>query len=439
MSLRTAFDPPAPPAESRPVIQLDGVTVRYRSPLENIASFKEYAIRWLKREIAYEHFTALKGINLQVAPGEILGIIGPNGAGKSTLLKVIARVLRPTEGRVRIRGRISPLLELGAGFDSELTGRENVYLNSAILGFSKSDIDRRFDRIVAFAGLEEFIDAPLRTYSTGMAARLGFAVATDVQPEILIVDEILGVGDAEFQRRSFERIQSFQANGSTILLVTHSLNKVREMCSRVIWLDQGDLVMEGDAEQVVGQYLEQSKKQEEARLQRGQASSQSQRMLGRWGNHKAEIVGVRIENAHGEEQHVFKTGDELRLRLRYRAHEPISDAVFGMAVHRNDGVHVTGPNTQFAGLKIPVLTGEGEVLYRVQDLPLLDGLYYVSVALVNEADTEMYDYHDRLYPFRIENGQAENIERYGLVTLRGEWQFLGGGSANEPEDVLHTD
>ncbi|HIE57379.1 MAG TPA: ABC transporter ATP-binding protein, partial [Anaerolineales bacterium] len=171
----------------------------------------------------------MKNINLQVYPGEVLGIIGSNGAGKSTLLKVIARVLQPTEGRVRIRGRVSPLLELGAGFDAELTGRENIYLNSAILGFSRRNVDQRFDRIVEFSGLQEFIDAPVRTYSTGMGARLGFAVATDVQPEILIVDEILGVGDTSFQKKSFERIQSFQANGSTILLVTHSLQKVREM------------------------------------------------------------------------------------------------------------------------------------------------------------------------------------------------------------------
>lgn len=429
MSLPTTFESSesslAAALAKEPVVQLDGVSVHYRAAQEHIPSFKEYAIRWIKGEIRYEKFTALRNINLKVYPGEILGIIGPNGAGKSTLLKVVARVLYPSEGRVRIRGRVSPLLELGAGFDPELTGRENVYLNSAILGFSRKDIERRFDRIVEFAGLQDFIDAPVRTYSTGMAARLGFSVATDVQPEILIVDEILGVGDANFQKKSFERIQGFQANGSTILLVTHSLERVRAMCSRVIWLEQGNLVMEGDAEQVVSQYLERTKKKEETRLQKQREEHKKEEAPKRWGNYKAEIIEIRIENARGEEQHVFQTGDELCLRIRYLAHEPVDDAVFGMAIHRNDGVHVTGPNTQFAGLRLPVLEGKGDVLYVVPALPLLNGLYHISVAIVNWADTEMYDYHDRLYPFRVENTSSENVERYGLMTLRGEWRFLG--------------
>lgn len=412
-------------SEQKPVIQLDGVTVEYRSAQERIPSFKEYAIRWLKRDLHYQRFTALRDLNLKVYPGEILGIIGPNGAGKSTLLKVVARVLFPTRGRVRITGRVSPLLELGAGFDPELTGHENVYLNSAILGFSRKNIDSRFNRIVEFAGLQEFIDAPVRTYSTGMAARLGFSVATDVQPEILLVDEILGVGDANFQKKSFERIQQFQASGSTILLVTHSLQKVREMCTRVIWLEQGNLVMEGDAEQVVSQYLERNKKREESRLKKARPPQKKREAPKRWGNRKVEIVDVRIENARGEEQHVFQTGDELHLRIRYHAHEPIDDAVFGMAIHKNNGVHITGPNTQIAGLELPVLIGQGEVLYNIPSLPLLEGLYQISAAIVNWEDTDTYDFHNRLYAFRVDNTQMDNVECYGLMTFGGEWQFLG--------------
>ncbi len=412
-------------SEQTPVIQLDGVTVEYQAAQERIPSFKEYAIRWLKREIRYQRFTALRDITLQVYPGEILGIIGPNGAGKSTLLKVVARVLHPTRGRVRIAGRVFPLLELGAGFDPELTGRENVYLNSAILGFPRRDVEKRFDHIVEFAGLQEFIDAPVRTYSTGMGARLGFSVATDVQPEILIVDEILGVGDANFQKKSFERIQQFQADGSTILLVTHSLQKVREMCTRVIWLEQGNLVMEGDAEQVVGQYLERNKKREESRLQKKRVVQKKKEAPKRWGNRKVEIIDVRIENGHDEEQHVFQTGDELRLRIRYHAHEPVDDAVFGMAIHNHKGIHITGPNTQVAGLDLPVLRGQGEVLFKVPALPLLDGLYHISVAIVDEQDTDTYDYHNRLYDFRIDNVDSSSIEKYGLVTLGGQWELLG--------------
>ncbi len=424
------FDTEAVSTDAEPVIQLDNVSVHYRAAQERIPSFKEYAIRWLKREIHYERFTALRNINLKVYPGEILGIIGPNGAGKSTLLKVVARVLHPSEGRVRIRGRVSPLLELGAGFDPELTGRENVYLNSAILGFSRKDIERRFDRIVAFAGLQEFIDAPLRTYSTGMGARLGFSVATDVQPEILIVDEILGVGDANFQKKSFERIQGFQANGSTILLVTHSLERVRAMCSRVIWLEQGNLVMEGDAEQVVAQYLERSRQQDAARLRSRRSEQQQEAAPDRWGTRRVEIVDVRIEDAQGQEQRTFHTGDELRLRIRYRAQEPVRGAVFGMAIHRNDGLHVTGPNTAQAGLELPELRGEGEIVFTAPSIPLLNGLYLISVAAVNRDDSETFDFHNRAYPFRVENDET-CAEQYGLLTLGGRWEFAAGPSAEE--------
>lgn len=235
-------------------IRLDGVSVCYRVPRERIPSFKEYAIRWLRREISYHDFWALKDVSLEVRRGEVFGIIGHNGAGKSTLLKVIARVLRPTCGRVQVRGRVAPLLELGAGFDSELTGRENVFLNSAILGFSRRDTEARFDRIVEFAGIREFMDMPLRTYSSGMIARLGFAVATDVQPEILIVDEVLAVGDAEFQAKSFARIQEFRASGTTILMVSHNLAAVQSMCARAAWLHHGEVRALGPAEDAIKQY-----------------------------------------------------------------------------------------------------------------------------------------------------------------------------------------
>jgi ABC-type polysaccharide/polyol phosphate transport system ATPase subunit len=235
-------------------VKLDGVSVRYRIPHERIPSLKEYAIRWLRRRIRYEDFWALHGVDLEVPPGEVFGILGPNGAGKSTLLKVVARVLRPTSGRVRVWGKVAPLLELGAGFDLELSGRENIFLNGTILGFSKANVASRFDRIVEFAELGEFIDAPLRTYSSGMVARLGFAIATDVEPNVLIVDEILAVGDAAFQKKSFERIQGFRENGATILLVSHDPNVLKAMCHRVMWLGRGKVVAVGPPGEVLERY-----------------------------------------------------------------------------------------------------------------------------------------------------------------------------------------
>jgi ABC-type polysaccharide/polyol phosphate transport system ATPase subunit len=461
-----------------PIIKLQDVAVRYRVPQERIPTFKEYAIRRLRGQVRYHSFWALKNINLVIFPGEVFGIIGPNGAGKSTLLKVIARVLYPTHGRVCITGRVAPLLELGAGFDTELTGRENVYLNGAILGYTKAQIDTMFPEIVEFSGLKDFINAPLRTYSSGMFARLGFSVATASRPDILIVDEILGVGDAEFQTKSYERIQSFKASGTTILLVSHSLERVEEICSRAMWLDHGEIVNLGFARTVVLQYTRRTLEKEEDRLtaerhaatqapstpaesyekttaahplpvlQEAQtqpippsietgaekpptpvteepaptvtpeASSQ------RWGSHTIEITRVQIKsNLDSEvEQGIFETGQPFVLQMDYIARTPVVGAIFGMAIHSHDGLHITGPNTSQAGKNFTTLVGTGKIIYKIAQLPLLEGLYHVSVAVVNQTDTETYDYHDRLYPFRVVNQSADLVERYGLLTLNGHWE-----------------
>lgn len=236
------------------VLQMDEVSIRYRIPHERIPSLKEYAIRWLRRSLIYKDFWALRGITLEINKGEVLGIIGANGSGKTTLLKVVARVLRPKLGRIRIIGRVAPLLELGTGFDLELSGRDNIFLNGAILGFSIQDIGSRLERIVQYAGTKDFIDAPLRTYSTGMISRLAFAIATDVKPDILIVDEVLSVGDSEFQKKSIERIMGFSRAGTTILLVSHNLDQIVSICHRAIWLEQGTLKACGPVKEVVAQY-----------------------------------------------------------------------------------------------------------------------------------------------------------------------------------------
>jgi ABC-type polysaccharide/polyol phosphate transport system ATPase subunit len=239
---------------SEPIITLQDVSVAYRVPKGRIGTFKEYAIRTLQRKVQFNKFLALKDVSVTINRGEVFGIIGNNGAGKSTMLKVISRVLRPTKGRVLLYGNIAPLLELGAGFHPELTGRENVYLNGALLGYNQDEMDAVFEEIVEFSELREFIDAPLRTYSSGMYARLGFAVATAHVPEILIVDEILSVGDEAFQRKCNERMQSYQEQGSTVLIVSHGLAKIQDMCNRVLWLDHGQVQMIGDPAEVIEAY-----------------------------------------------------------------------------------------------------------------------------------------------------------------------------------------
>jgi ABC-2 type transport system ATP-binding protein/lipopolysaccharide transport system ATP-binding protein len=260
MSLLTASDPKTTRPDSQDVqtdmIRLDDVTVRYRIPQERIRTFKEYIIRWLQRRVKHRNVQALDGVNLQIYAGEVFGLIGHNGAGKSTLLKLVAQVLKPTEGRVIVRGRVAPLLAIGAGFHPELTGRENIFLNGALLGFSQHEMEKKYDGIVDFAELRNFIDAPMRTYSSGMWARLGFAVATDVEPDILIIDEVLAVGDESFQRKSAARMREFQQRGTTILLVSHNMAVIESMCHRVAWLDHGSIRFIGKADEAVFAYRE---------------------------------------------------------------------------------------------------------------------------------------------------------------------------------------
>lgn len=236
------------------IIHLEKVSVKYRIPSERIGTFKEYIIRFLQRKLHFHSFWALHAVDLTVNQGEVFGIIGKNGAGKSTLLKVVSRVLRPTEGRVVVYGKIAPLLELGAGFHPELTGRENVYLNGSLLGYSRAEMNACFQSILDFSELHDFIDAPIRTYSSGMYARLRFAVAMAHEPDILIIDEILGVGDEAFQKKCADRIAEFRKNGTTILLVSHNMDAIQSMCQRAAWIDHGKIQVVGEPDQVVAAY-----------------------------------------------------------------------------------------------------------------------------------------------------------------------------------------
>jgi ABC-type polysaccharide/polyol phosphate transport system ATPase subunit len=237
------------------VIRLDEVYVRYRLLKEQVRTFKEYAIRRIQGQVEHTEFLALKNVSLSVLKGEVFGLVGSNGAGKTTLLRLVARVMPPSSGRVRVLGRVAPLLAMGAGFHFELTGRENIYINGIMLGYSRKEVERLFDNIVDFAELWDFVDSPLRVYSSGMVARLGFAVATAIVPDVLIVDEALSVGDTAFQDKSLARIQSFKEQGATVFLVSHGMETIRTMCQRAAWLDHGELRFVGEANEAVDRYL----------------------------------------------------------------------------------------------------------------------------------------------------------------------------------------
>lgn len=366
------------------------------------------------RHSGHEEFWALRDLSFTVEGGETVGIIGPNGAGKSTVLKLISRIIEPTSGEIEVNGRLGALLELGAGFHPDLSGRENIYLNGSILGLNRSEIDRRLDDIIAFAELERFIDMPVRHYSSGMYVRLGFSVAVHTDPEILLIDEVLAVGDAAFQRKCLEKIDELRRQEVTILFISHSADTVRSLCSRAIWLHEGHLVTDGSAESVVAHYLDRSWSE-----QGGEPSLDSEDQR-HWGSGKVRITEVRLLDGEGKEQQFFRVGEPLTVEMHYWAEERVNKPVFGLAIHRRDGLHITGPNTRFADQQIPAVEGRGVVRYEIRSLPLLEGSYYLSVAAHDWTAAEMYDYHDRLYRFGVLCAEGE---RYGIVTLRGAWSW----------------
>jgi len=375
-----------------------------------------------------EPFWVLKDVSFQVARGETVGLIGANGAGKSTALKLITRIIEPTSGRVQVNGRVGALLELGAGFHPDLTGRENIYLNGSILGLSEAQIRCKLDDIIAFAELERFIDVPVKHYSSGMYVRLGFSIAVHSDPEILLVDEVLAVGDYSFQHKCLERIMEMQQQGVTICYVSHDLGTVERLCSQAIWLDDGIVQAAGSVPDTVASYLRAMASQEESRAAAGQASkARSAGAQRRWGSGDAQISSVCFVDSQGAERGVFRVGEAWAVRIRYRTTRRLEKPVFGLAIHGADGVHICGPNTYFSSLDIPFVEGEGEIVYRVDSLPLLEGTYLLSAAIHNQADTVMYDFHDRLHTFRVR--QVEKGERYGLVSMPGRWEWSGNSQS----------
>jgi len=406
-------------------VRLEGVSKKFTLRYDRPRSFQEAFLSVLRgrRRDTREAFWALKDVSVDVQAGETLGLIGPNGAGKSTVLKLISRIIEPTTGKVEVNGRVGALLELGAGFHPDLTGRENIYLNGSILGLSRGQIRQKLDDIVAFAELERFIDVPVRHYSSGMYVRLGFSVAVHTEPEVLLVDEVLAVGDYNFQHKCLDRIVRLQQGGVTICYVSHDLGSVQRLCSQAAWLENGVVQAAGDVIDTVSAYLKYMARRADSV---GAASTGREAPLDapqRWGSGEVQIVSVSFLDAEGRARNIFHCGETWALRLHYRAATRIDKPVFGLAIHRADGVHVCGPNTAFSDVHIPFINGEGHVTYCVHSLSLMEGTYFVSVAVHNQADTAMYDYQDRLYSFSVR--QVEGGEPHGLVTLNGQWEWDG--------------
>ncbi len=365
-----------------------------------------------RARVKYEEFWALRDVSLEVPEGKTYALIGENGSGKSTLLKCMAHILRPEKGRIETYGKISALLELGAGFHPELTGRENIFLNGSILGMSKKQLNQRFDEIVGFAGLEHFIDTPVKNYSSGMYVRLGFSVAINVDPDILLIDEVLAVGDAEFQRKCLEKFDDFRNAGKTIVIVSHALESVRNLCDTAGWLEHGVLRRLGPASEVIDEYLSVSHTERAADGSHGV----------RWGTGEARVEKIEVLDASGEPVKRVRTGDTVVFRFHYKSKALISKPVWGMALFTLDGVWVTGPSTREVGLFPDRLEPgeEGWVDLRVDRLLLLPGTYDVSASMFNITGAQVYDMRHRAFRFDVEFGDPH--EEYGFVSLGGTWE-----------------
>jgi ABC-type polysaccharide/polyol phosphate transport system ATPase subunit len=445
-------------------IELDHVTKIYRRYSgHRFATLKSALLqRSILRDLRpSETFPALRDVTFDVPAGCTFGVVGRNGSGKSTALKLVAGITKPTSGTVHVRGRISALIELGAGFHPEISGRENVFINGIMLGLSKQEVARRFDEIVEFAELREFIDAPVKTYSSGMYMRLGFAVAIHVDPDVLLVDEVLAVGDEGFTHKCLDKFAEFRRRGKTILLVTHSLGLVERLCDEALWLEDGTVQADGDPMRVVGEYLMAVEETEEQQIAAataraveavsaprgpdtgapkaaetdsaaGTAESESpgtapgesglqdmfQAVEGRWGSREVEITEVALLDGHGEQAFSFHTGDAMAVRLKVKAHQPTDDFVFGVGLFNADGVCCYGTNTYIEELNPAQLADEAEAVLAIDRLDLVEGTYKLDVA-VHRKDGAAYDYHRLLYTFRV-NSRTHDI---GIYRPQHHWSF----------------
>jgi len=385
-------------------IAVEGVGKRFRIYKDRPTTLKERAVRF---RMNARDFWALKDVSLEVPEGTTLGLIGPNGSGKTTLLKIVAGILRPTEGRVVTRGRIASLLALGAGFHPELTGRENVYLNASILGLTRQETDRLFGDIVGFAELEDFIDTQVKFYSSGMYVRLGFAVAVHVDPAILLVDEVLAVGDEGFQRKCLDRVRLFQREGRTIVFVTHAVHQVLEVCQSAVLLRQGAVQARGDPHEVVRAFRL-------IMLEKDLAYAWDR------GTKEIEIVSAEIFRADGSTPDHFLPGDEVVIQMDLKANAAVEDPVVSFALHDQHNQFVFGTNTDWRGVRWPRFEGKHRVQFVMQNLPLVDGRYFVTLGAHSRDSSRVYHVQEQQYSFRVAPGEDNPGPVYISVRARSE-------------------
>jgi len=406
------------------LIRVTSVGKRYRRyPPNRSFTLQEAVLRGLRSLTPAEHFWALREVSFEITPGKMVGVLGTNGAGKSTLLRLVGGVERPDEGQVEVIGRVGALLDLGAGFHPDLTGRENLYINGVISGLTRREITARFDEIVAFSELEQFIDSPLRTYSSGMQMRLGFSIAVHINPEILLIDEALSVGDIHFQQKCLERIESFKENGCTVLLVTHDPSMVSEYCDEAMWLRAGRLVSYGAGDVIAEQYLGEQKSETERRTPREwpAVSTASGRELvineTRVGSMEMELVDVHLTDPSGNPVNEIISGSPLCVEIGYHCPQPIPSPHFGVTISRENDFVMFSTTTHDSGITLPTLEGRGKVILKFERLDLVADQYYIDLGVYRNDWEYGYDYHWHVYPLEVSASQ----DAEGLLFPPHQW------------------
>jgi lipopolysaccharide transport system ATP-binding protein len=408
-----------------PVIEVSHVTKEFR--LGQLTSLKQSALNRLNRftgRPVEEHklYKALDDVTVSVNQGEVLGIIGHNGAGKSTMLKLLANISKPSSGSITVKGRVAPLIEVGAGLVGDLTGRENIYLNGCILGISKAEIKRKFDDIVAFAELEEFIDTPIKRYSSGMSVRLGFAIATSVESDILIVDEVLAVGDLAFQRKCFDRMEDLiKRQGKTVLLVSHNIRQVERLCTRTILMNHGRIAMDGIPKDVCNAFYEASDKEiHDSNIATKAGRTESSGDM--------EIGAIKLLNVFGEPISTIRHGEDIEFKVTYKVNKSLQEPIFGLGVHTTDFLYLA--TSQSLGKLSPgnLPPGFYTLSYKVRKFPFLPGVYSLRLGVALAGSFQPVFYAENAFPVQVVaphiNRAVASVEDEGFVALDGEWSLI---------------
>lgn len=434
-------------------IEVRNITKSFKVYMDRSNNVKDFIIHRNRRR--YENRQVLKGISFEIKKGEAVGLIGHNGCGKSTTLKLLTKIMYPDSGTIEMKGRVSSLIELGAGFHPDMSGRENIYINASIFGLSKKEIDNRIDDIIAFSELEDYIDNPVRTYSSGMYMRLAFSVAINVDAEILLIDEILAVGDTNFQAKCFSKLREIKANGATIVIVSHSLGQIEQICERSIWIHDGIIKEEGEPRMVHPSYLDymgkirekiaekeavrqELKRKEEIEVknlevkdtedkseERGQDEEESNKNedevvveKSRWGNGKAKIKSITIMDVNRKEKRSFRSGEDILIKYEYEVKKPVKDVVFGVGIFRNDGVDCYGTNTRLDKLQSFDLTQSGQIEILLKNVNLLGGIYTLDFAIESDMGIAV-DFWKKAKEIEI----YSITDEVGIVRFEHEWKL----------------